>query len=275
MAPAARAPRSDLRTRLISAAVGIPILGIVVWLGGFLIAAVAALVVLLALNELLALVRRAGRRPFRNEGTVWGAAVAAAAAFDGVSVMIALGVGAVAVLVAGAVYRRSVLFVGDWALTTLGVAYVSLPLATVVLTREGTAGIAWLALAIGATFATDTGAYAIGRAIGRHKMAPRISPGKTWEGAAGGLVAAVAATVAIVAIAGGLTNAFWQAAALGTGIGVVGQMGDLLESKLKRLAGVKDSGVLIPGHGGMLDRLDSLVLVFPLVYYASRAWPAA
>ena len=106
-------------------------------------------------------------------------------------------------------------------------------------------------------------------------MAPTISPAKTWEGAAGGLLAAIAATIAIIAVAPGLSNAYWQAAMLGLGIGVVGQVGDLFESKLKRLANVKDSGVLIPGHGGMLDRLDSLVVVFPLVYYASRVWPVA
>ncbi|MDA1036293.1 MAG: phosphatidate cytidylyltransferase, partial [Chloroflexi bacterium] len=210
------------------------------------------------------------------EGLVWGAVVAAAAAFGGGIVLIAYGVGAVLVLVAGFVYRRSVVAVGDWSFTALSVAYVSLPLAAVVLIRsDDVAGIEWLALAFGATFATDTGAYAVGRAIGRHKMAPSISPAKTWEGAAGGLLAAIAATIAIVAIAGDLANAYWQAALLGIGIGVVGQMGDLFESKLKRLAKVKDSGVLIPGHGGMLDRLDSLVVVFPLVYYASRVWPAA
>lgn len=276
MAAEKRPSLSNFQTRLLSAVVGIPILAGVVLLGGYVIAAVAAVVVLLALRELLALIRRAGWDVFPNEGLAWGALVAAAAAFGGGSVLIVFGVGAAFVLVAGFAYRRSAVALGEWVFTTLGVAYVSLPLATVVLTRnDNVAGIEWLALAIGATFATDTGAYAVGRAIGRHKMAPTISPAKTWEGAAGGLLAAIAATIAVIAIAGDLSNAWWQAALLGIGIGVIGQMGDLFESKLKRMAKVKDSGVLIPGHGGMLDRLDSLVVVFPLVYYASRVWPSA
>lgn len=267
---------SNFQSRLLSAIIGIPILAGVILLGGYVIAAVAAVVVLLALRELLVLLRRADWGVFPNEGLAWGALVAAAAAFDGGIVLIVFGTGAVLVLVAGLAYRRSAVAVADWFFTTLGVAYVALPLATVVLIRgDEVAGIEWLALAIGATFATDTGAYVVGRAIGRHKMAPTISPAKTWEGAAGGLLAAVAATIAIVAIAGDLPDAWWQAVLLGVGIGVIGQMGDLFESKLKRLAKVKDSGVLIPGHGGMLDRLDSLAVVFPLVYYASRVWPSA
>jgi phosphatidate cytidylyltransferase len=274
MASVPRPRLSNFQARLMSAAVGIPLLVGVVWFGGYLIAAVAVVVVFLALRELLALIHRSGWGVFPNEGLAWGAAVVGAGAFGGDIVLLAFGAGAALVLVAGFVYRRSAIALGDWSFTAMGVAYVSFPLAAVVLIRsDDVAGIEWLALAFGATFATDTGAYAVGRAIGRHKMAPSISPAKTWEGAAGGLLAAVAATIAIIAIVGDVANAYWHAAALGIGIGVVGQVGDLLESKLKRLAKVKDSGVLIPGHGGVLDRLDSLVVVFPLVYYASKVWP--
>ena len=105
-------------------------------------------------------------------------------------------------------------------------------------------------------------------------MAPTLSPGKTWEGAAGALLAGVGATIGLVLLLEPLASVLWAAAALGAGVGIVSQAGDLLESKLKRLAGAKDSGALVPGHGGLLDRLDSLVPVFPLVYYASRVWPA-
>jgi phosphatidate cytidylyltransferase len=104
-------------------------------------------------------------------------------------------------------------------------------------------------------------------------MASRISPGKTWEGAVGGLVAGVAATIALVALLDGLPTVWWAASLLGLAIGSISQVGDLAESKLKRMASVKNSGKLIPGHGGLLDRLDSLVLIFPLVYVASRMWP--
>ena len=79
----------------------------------------------------------------------------------------------------------------------------------------------------------------------------------------------------MIALIDVLPTVYWAAAALGAAVGVLSQVGDLLESKVKRLANAKDSGVLIPGHGGLLDRLDSLVLAFPLVYYGSKVWPAA
>jgi len=116
---------------------------------------------------------------------------------------------------------------------------------------------------------TDTGAYYSGRALGRHKLAPRISPGKTVEGAVGGFFAAV--------MAGPLCRLiFFQqlplfdSLLLGASIGILGQVGDLAESMLKRGAGVKDSSHLLPGHGGMLDRLDSILFCAPLIYYYSR-----
>ena len=120
----------------------------------------------------------------------------------------------------------------------------------------------WLLLAIGATWAADIGAYAIGSLAGRRKIAPRISPGKTWEGTFGGFGAAALAALGISALFGlGRPEAAIAAAT----IGPLAFAGDLLESLLKRRAGVKDSGTLFPGHGGMLDRIDSLLLVAPLV----------
>jgi phosphatidate cytidylyltransferase len=269
------ASKSDLPARLISAAVLIPALALVGWLGGITAAIVATIAALIGINEILLLVRRSGWRPLQREGIALGAIVTAAAAFDGQVVLLAIAGVAVALLIAGAIIRRSATFLGDTVFTLAPALYVSVPLATIVLLREGPAGLQWLILAFAATFALDTGAYAVGRLIGKHKLAPSISPGKTWEGAAGGLLAAVGATIGLVALLDDITAAYWQAALLGAGIGIIGQVGDLAESKLKRVARVKDSGILIPGHGGLLDRLDSLVLVFPLVYYASKIWPSA
>ncbi|HLF05275.1 MAG TPA: phosphatidate cytidylyltransferase, partial [Dehalococcoidia bacterium] len=127
-------------------------------------------------------------------------------------------------------------------------------------------GRSWLLFALLVTFATDTGAFFVGRAVGRHRMAPGISPGKTWEGAAGGFLLAVLAALALAQFLE-LGLAFWQTGVIGAAVGVVAQGGDLLESKLKRLSQVKDSGSIIPGHGGILDRLDSLVAAVPTVYY--------
>ena len=122
-----------------------------------------------------------------------------------------------------------------------------------------------LLLTLLTVYAADTGAYAVGRLVGRRPMAPGISPGKTWEGTAGGMAAAVVAAVVL----GGLFPLqiqIWQAALIGVILGAVSPAGDLLESKAKRLADAKDSGNLFPGHGGMLDRLDSLLPAVAIVY---------
>ena len=130
-------------------------------------------------------------------------------------------------------------------------------------------GRGWLLLAMLVTFASDTGAFFVGRAIGRHPMAPVISPNKTWEGAAGGFLAAVLAGVVLTALFD-LSIPLWQRFLAGAGIGIAAQAGDLAESKLKRISQVKDAGSIIPGHGGILDRLDSLSLSIPAAFYI--AW---
>ncbi|MGZ3339522.1 MAG: phosphatidate cytidylyltransferase [Reyranella sp.] len=132
--------------------------------------------------------------------------------------------------------------------------------------------IVWIVLCI---WATDTGAYAVGRAAGGAKLAPRISPSKTWSGLAGGMAWAAVASAA-VGYAFGLGETI-PLAVIGAGLAVVGQIGDLLESAAKRGAGVKDSGTLIPGHGGLLDRVDGLVAVLVVVALVRLAvdggWP--
>lgn len=128
-------------------------------------------------------------------------------------------------------------------------------------------GPGWLFVALALAFLSDTGAYAFGRLWGKHKLYPAVSPGKTWEGALGGIVGANVATV-------GFGSAFLlpelsvgHAVILGVLGSLAGQVGDLFESMLKRSHGVKDSGNLLPGHGGMLDRVDALLFVAPVVYY--------
>ncbi len=124
---------------------------------------------------------------------------------------------------------------------------------------SGTPLMTALFLLLAPVWAGDIGAMVVGRAFGRHRLAPRLSPGKTWEGAFGGFAAAVGVGVA----AGTLLGA---APVVGVGVGATaglfGQLGDLLESGLKRASGIKDSGFLLPGHGGILDRLDSFLLAF-------------
>jgi phosphatidate cytidylyltransferase len=130
----------------------------------------------------------------------------------------------------------------------------------------------WVVMALIPTWAADIAAYAVGSLVGRHKLAPAVSPGKTWEGTIGGFVAAalaawfVGSEVFIQDLPMNL-NAF-----LAVAIGPVALAGDLLESALKRAAGVKDSGAIFPGHGGVLDRIDSLLLVSPVVALALEAY---
>ena len=119
------------------------------------------------------------------------------------------------------------------------------------------------------TFATDTGAYFAGRTLGKRPLALSISPSKTWEGAVGGTLGALAA--GFIAYQFMATQApVWQVVALAGIAGIAGQMGDLAESKLKRVFDAKDSGSILPGHGGILDRLDSIVFSLPVVYYAVK-----
>ncbi len=135
----------------------------------------------------------------------------------------------------------------------------------------------WLVFALLANVATDSGAYLVGRAIGRRPLAPVTSPGKTWEGAAGGFVCATVAAILLDRLLnlglgptvwdGAWASWNWQPVVIGATVGVVSQLGDLFESRLKRLSGVKDSGYVLPGHGGALDRLDSLLFTYPTVYY--------
>ncbi len=139
----------------------------------------------------------------------------------------------------------------------LGVLYLAVPCAVLVWLREdprfGTGVVLWL-MAVVAT--TDTAAYAAGRTIGGARLAPSISPGKTWAGLAGGVLGA-----ALVGAAGGIALGWpvLPAGLLAAGLALVAQAGDLLESWLKRAAGMKDSGTLLPGHGGILDRIDGLL----------------
>jgi phosphatidate cytidylyltransferase len=146
-----------------------------------------------------------------------------------------------------------------------GLVYVPVLLSFLPRVREFQNGLAWIFLILVITWAGDTGAYFSGRAFGRTKLFPRVSPKKTWEGAIGGMVLAVVGACAVKAI--GLPNVGWgHAIALGIIIDAGGVVGDLVESMLKRSFGVKDSGWIMPGHGGILDRVDSLLFTAPLTW---------
>ena len=157
----------------------------------------------------------------------------------------------------------------SWILLSLGPLYLGYTLSYSLLIDQLYKGTHWLALALATTFATDTTAYLVGRTLGHTPLAPKISPGKTREGAVAGVLGAITATIAL-AFLWDLGMGPLKAVFLGLAIGIVCQIGDLLESFLKRYSNAKDAGSLIPGHGGVLDRLDSVVPNLVLVYYGAR-----
>jgi len=155
-----------------------------------------------------------------------------------------------------------------WVWTMAGIFYVGWLLSNLVALRGLEDGRNWVFLLLFVTWVSDTTAFFVGRRFGRHKLAPSISPGKTWEGAIGGVCGAIAmSTLFFTSNPFQLPFTYWQAVSLSVGVSVLGQVGDLVESLLKRGTGVKDSGTLMPGHGGILDRLDSLIFAGVLVYY--------
>ena len=154
----------------------------------------------------------------------------------------------------------------SWAWTIAGILYVGWLLSHFVALRGMDFGRDWVFFALLTTFASDSAAYFVGRAWGRRRLAPGISPGKTWEGAIGGILFAVITGQLLVVLLDLPLN-YWQAIPLAMAISIFGQAGDLVESLFKRNMGVKDSGKILPGHGGFLDRMDSIVFAGVVVYY--------
>jgi phosphatidate cytidylyltransferase len=150
----------------------------------------------------------------------------------------------------------------------LGLPYVGLcAVAMIWLRADPTTGRANLMVLLLLIWASDIGAYLVGRTLGGPLLAPSISPGKTWSGAVGGLAAAVVVGVVSAGLlqpSGTPPPSFGRVACLAAGLGIIAQAGDLLESRIKRHFGVKDSGHLIPGHGGLLDRLDAVLTAAPV-----------
>ena len=152
------------------------------------------------------------------------------------------------------------------AINFVAVVYLPVTMCTAVLLRSSIEDGMWfLYLLLIIQWFTDSGAYLLGSAFGRHKLMPKVSPKKSVEGAVGGIIVAVIGAVLLNAFTGLLPVGLMIAAAIIVSIG--GQIGDLCESAVKRWAGVKDSGKLIPGHGGILDRFDSMLFASPLLYF--------
>jgi phosphatidate cytidylyltransferase len=262
---------SSFWSRILVAVVGLPVVLYVVWLGGGWLFGLAAVAATLALHELFWIARPL--RPLVLAGYA-GALLALLGAWLGGPVWMTGGFMttlALAFLLKGISQTRQSVTVAVGA-TVLGAAWVGLGLAHVLLLRaippakDGRLAIFAVLLAV---FASDAVAYFVGRLIGRHRLAPTISPGKTWEGLAAGTVVAV--LVPFFAFYNSDFLDVWRSLVLGGVIAVAAPLGDLFESAVKRDLDVKDSGRLLAGHGGMLDRLDSHLFAAVASYYAILA----
>lgn len=165
------------------------------------------------------------------------------------------------------VITKNELPISTVSLLFLGMVYIGIGFSSIVATRntQDGQGLFWTFLMLISIWSSDAGAYFVGRRLGKNKLWPAISPNKTVEGAIGGIVLSVVAAV-IFALASGELLTIGRAIILGIIAAVVGQMGDLIQSAYKRAYGIKDSGTILPGHGGILDRCDSWIAVFPFIH---------
>jgi phosphatidate cytidylyltransferase len=231
----------------------------------FGLAAVAALV---ALHELYWMTRTL--RPLVLAGYLGALAALLGATLGGADWALA---GLMSTLLVAFVIKGGVSTVSV-SVTLLGVAWIGLGLAHALLLRDiDEHGVLAVYAVLLAVWAGDAAAYFVGRLVGRHKLAPTVSPGKSWEGLIAGTVATVAVTFFAVYEASFLTIS--ESLVLGVVIAVVAPLGDLFESALKRDADVKDSGRLLGGHGGVLDRIDALLFAWVAAYYVVVAFGAA
>lgn len=260
---------SPLVSRIAVAAILLPVALGVVWLGGWWLFGLALAGGLLALHELYAMTR--GLRPIVLGGYAGLILTLLGAQLGGTTWVLAgiLSTVAAALLVFFVSSARQNAVAG-FAVTLLGVAWVGGGLAHLMLVRDIPLDGRLLLFTILLTvFADDTAAFFVGRAIGRHRLAPAISPGKTWEGFVGGTLAGVAVTFFALYEQDVVTTG--ESLLLGLAIVLAATLGDLFESAVKRDLAVKDSGRLLAGHGGVLDRVDSLLWAGPAAYMALLA----
>ncbi len=265
-----------MATRVATTAIGLPLLILVVWVGSPLFSVMVAMIAAVGALEMSGMAKHWGDRPITPLAVLLAAALILVAYYVSSRPSVSMTLQVVLLLLATLsllwlLRRGQPAILGKdsasrW-LATAGVAlFIGGLLFHAPLLRSLDQGREWVLLLLLVTFATDTSAFFVGRAIGKRPLAPAISPSKTREGAVGGIVGALVASVAAVYVFD-LNVALWKTIAIGVSIGIVGQLGDLVESRLKRIAGVKDSGSLVPGHGGVLDRLDSIVFNLVVVYY--------
>jgi phosphatidate cytidylyltransferase len=275
-------PRSETVQRLGVAAVGVPVAVGAVYAGGWVLALFLSIVAVLAALEFYRMATAKGARALSGIGAAGAAgfvllaAVAPERGVEAVGMWSLLVILVVALLIA-AIWMRGVS--GEPLLsvsvTVFGAVYTGGLLAHALFLRhlpgihDAWAGTALVFAPVLLTWSSDTFAYFVGRQFGRRKLIPKVSPGKTVEGSLGALLGTILVALGyaqVLRLLGVYSLSIWEALALGALVSLAAQVGDLAESLLKRDAGVKDSGTLFPGHGGALDRMDSLFFTLPVAY---------
>jgi len=267
--------------RVLTALILIPLVLLLVFLGpGWLFTLAVAAIAALAAWEFLGLAEKSGATPPRI-----AVLVAVLALFAGNFIWdqrdqttALLGILCLALLVYCTFFRPVEQMMADASTSIFCLFYVGMTLVALLALREEANGPSLLAFLFCVVWAGDTAALYVGRAWGRHKMAPTLSPNKTWEGTLGSVVGSLLATGLLLGLARlfdlwdkvwlSYPENLWYWLGLAIVVNVAAQAGDLAESALKRSAGVKDSGSLLPGHGGVLDRIDALLLAAPVLWYA-------
>ncbi len=275
---------NSLAQRIGSVAIMLPLAIAFVWWGPLAVLAAVVVVIVIGWGEVNTAFTNTGYQPQRWLGLALAITLACAIYSDhliALNLTIATIVGfTMLALVLMLPYHDRKGVMADWAVTIGGALYmgglaghialirlIDTPLLPGPLRDIGLAsGAGWLYLVCAVTWLQDAFAYFVGKSYGRNKMSPSLSPKKTWEGAAGGMVGAILGGVLAVLICG-LPVSPLIGGLLGVAGGVIGPLGDLVESMIKRQAGLKDTGQLIPGHGGLLDRLDSFLFNSPVLYY--------
>jgi len=249
--------------RVLTALVLIPAALVLIFLAPPLyVRAALAAVGLLCLHEFYGLVRQRGVQPYMRAGMAAGALLVLLPTLLNQSFLIVL---LLALLGMAALDGRAVdETYGSSAATFYGVVYACGPFA--IAAHLHALSPHWIFLPLLISWVGDIAAYYVGRAIGKHKLVPRLSPGKTWEGTIGSAVLGTVVGVGYLQAVMPEKLAFWAMIAVALATNVAGQIGDLAESALKRASGTKDSGQILPGHGGALDRMDGALFAFPTVY---------
>ncbi len=252
-----------LRYRLASAIILLPLIIGSVILGGLAFFALITIALLLAAFEFYQMAQRAGYRPNIVFGLVLCEAFLLDGFFGGGRTLLILTAALVITLVVAVFWPHEGWLTG-WALTLAGALYIGVLGSYALLLRALPDGSIWTGIALLATWATDTAAFVTGTRFGRHGFFRNISPKKTWEGAIGGWTASTVSMAGLGWIAG---LPLVHGVLLGLGIGLAGSFGDLAESVIKRQLGAKDSGAIVPGHGGLLDRMDSLLFAAVFAFF--------